>query len=104
MTKIGKYVSWRPIPLLCAGHAIECYIFLQENNYAVSAGYWGTEMRYMAVAINTTLSQRVVGYPEGLAAAAAWDTFLETEVRDILQILPILWNMFIIKQALIMDD
>ena len=59
------------------------FLFFYLNDSMVSTGYWGTEMRYMAVSINTTLSQRVVGYPEGLAAAAAWDAFLETQVSEI---------------------
>lgn len=43
-------------------------------------GVWGTEMRYMAVAIDLTLSRRVIGYKKGLDASDAWNTFLQTEV------------------------
>ena len=58
------------------------------NHFAVSrlisnlsAKYYGNNIRYVAIQVNTTIKVQTLGYVEGIPIMNRWEQFVTSEVR-----------------------
>lgn len=47
---------------------------------------YGTNMRYLAIVVNTTIDPGTLGYPTGIPILEEWDKFIDSKVSKLIQV------------------
>ena len=59
---------------------------MHENLYfclCISAKFYGNNIKYVGIQVNTTIKYQTLGYVEGLPIKDLWEEFVTAEVRSL---------------------